>query len=283
MNAELTTLIRNHPLLMRRTRFVSQAQPGERVLRVFCRPQHCLVVSEPFTPDAVAQSVGTNGDKEFLFAIFPAGPGTQVERCQDAQGWLIGSHDNHDGVLEVAVREDRMLWKAGRAAFLGPPERADEALAPLIEFAFVEGQIRRLEAEVDAAWTACHGHISLTHQVMSKDVARWPAVNEMTRRVTLCRMDCCDLRRQLESPSAELSAAARQVYGDLCAGARLADRLAAMEARINAMMSLYSAANDRLSAYSYFRREWWLEVWIILVIIAELAVIFLQLWLAGWK
>jgi hypothetical protein len=280
MNAQLTTSLHAPPTLIRRMRFVPRAQPSELVLRKFTHPQPFFAVCDTCAPNATAESPGPDGNDEFLFALFPANPTTLPDQCRDAQQWLNASQNGRDGMVEVDLRDDRVFWKAGRAAFLGSPERADEALTPLIEFAFVEGQIRRLEAEVDAAWMMARGDIPLTHQVAPRDVARWPEINKRTCRVTLCRMDHCDLQRQLESPLAELSVTARQILVDLCGRARLADRLGAMEARIIAMMSLYGAANDRLSAYSYFRREWWLEVWIILVIIAEMAAIFVQLWMA---
>lgn len=283
MNAELTSSFRDHPLLVRRTRFVHQAQPGQHVLREFTHPQPSFAVCEVATQIIGGELPASNGNGEFLFALFPASPATLPDRERAAQQWLCAAHDGHDGVLEVVARDDRILWKAGRAAFLGPPERADEMFSPLIEFAFLEAQIHRLEGEVDAGWTAAHGDIPLTHQVAENAVARWSHVNDMTCRVTKCRMDCCDLRRQLSALNPEVSLTARQLLADLCEKARFSDRLAAVEARIDAMMGLYQVANDRLSAYSYFRREWWLEVWIILVIIAELLAIFVQLWFAGKK
>jgi hypothetical protein len=280
MNAELTSSSRDRPILVRRTCFVSQARPGQQVLREFVHPKPSLAVCDVSTSMVISESPVSNGNGEFLFALFPANSGTLPDRQREARRWLSSAHDGHDGVLEVAAREDRILWKAGRAAFLGPPERADEVFSQLLEFAFLDGQIHRLEAVVAAAWTEARGDIPLTHQVAENGVALWPHVNDMTCRVTKSRMDCCDLRKQLSAPAPENSMAARQLLADLCDKARLSDRLAAVETRIEAMMNLYQVANDRLSAYSYFRREWWLEVWIILVIVVELVAIFVQLWRA---
>jgi hypothetical protein len=277
VNAELTTLLRDRSTFVRRMRFVSQAQPGEHVLREFSRPRPVFAVCDTPSSKPAATPPRSNNDEELLFAVFPTDPDTLADRRREAHVWLAGPHNGNGSPLEVAARDDCVLWKHGRAAFLGPPERADEMLAPLLEFAFVEGQICRLEADVCSAWETAGRDIPLTNQIAPKDVVHWPHVNEMTRQVTLGRMRYCDLSCRLQGPPAELSATARQVLADLSGRARLSDRLAALNGRIEAMMNLYSAANDRLSAYSYFRREWWLEIWIILVIVAEMAAIFVQL------
>ena len=265
----------------RRVRFVPAAQPHDHVLREFAQPQRTLAICETLTAEACTQvAAGPAVDHELLFLFLPAGAATPPEWQQRAAQWLAGpvAQANH-APLEVMLRSDRVVWRPGRALFQGAPERMDEALAALAEFAFLEGQLRRLERDLDADTVVAQGDVALTHSVTSPDLARREHVNDMTRRTTARRLYLPLLERSLESPSADLSGSARRLLAELGNQADVADRLESLEDRNEVIYDLYELANDRLSEFGYYRSEWWLELWIIVILLAELVGIGLELWM----
>ena len=61
--------------------------------------------------------------------------------------------------------------------------------------------------------------------------------------------------------------------------AEVVDRLGWLDDRIEVYEDLYELANDRLSEFSYFNREYRLELWIILLLIAEVVIMLGELWM----
>jgi hypothetical protein len=154
----------------------------------------------------------------------------------------------------------------------------DEILAALVHFAFYEGELRRLEAEIRQDWPLVERDLPLTHQVGPADLKRWPDANRMVRLTALRRVRLTRLDLYLSKVPAHLAGNVRKVYAELLLwNAELPDRYIAMDDQIEIFEDLYESANDRLSEYSYFRREFIVEAWIVVILALELIAVVVEL------
>ena len=58
---------------------------------------------------------------------------------------------------------------------------------------------------------------------------------------------------------------------ELAVQSEVVERLRVLDDQLEVVADLYELANDRLTEYSYFLREYRLERWILLALVAELA------------
>jgi hypothetical protein len=273
-----------HPVAAtaRRIRFVPMLRFGERVLREFTTPEHCFAVSEPLDPESLtlATDVGEtlpDPHAEFDFLFLPGGNSVSPQWHRLAEKWMARSSAADIPTVELMLRSDRILWRPGRAVLFGAPERLEETLAGLIDFAFYEGQLRRLEGECEADWATADADAGLTHRINPRDRRHWPHVAAMTERVTRRRIRFARLEKHLEKASPHLPGPARRMVSELLVQAETQDRLRAVDDGLEVLEDLYELANDRLSEFSYFWRGQRLEMWIVVLLVAEVVLLLLEL------
>jgi hypothetical protein len=268
-------------ILAQRIRFVHQASPGQRVLAEFTDPYQRFAVAEPVSVEALPPP-GQDAvpPDEFYFLFIPAGSATPYDWQQRAAQWMAKpSSATAEPTLEVVMRSDRVLWRPGRGMVQGAPDRVEENLLALVDFAFYEGELRKLEREIEADWSLAQADIELTHQVATRQLRRSAHVNEMTQRTTRRRMRVARLERHLEKASIALPGSARRLVSELLTQAEIVDRLKAVDNRLEVYEDLYELANDRLSEYRYYRGEFRLEVWIILILMIEVVLMLWEIYL----
>ncbi|MBI5095878.1 MAG: hypothetical protein HZB26_26020 [Candidatus Hydrogenedentes bacterium] len=121
--------------------------------------------------------------------------------------------------------------------------------------------------------------IPLTHSVDDTAVRRQPHVDEMTRITTPRRMRHVRLEHRLHKASAALPGPARRLVSEMAVQAETADRLKVLDDQIEVFEDICEISNNRLLEYSYYRGEYKLELWIIvvLVLVLELVLILAEL------
>ena len=102
----------------------------------------------------------------------------------------------------------------------------------------------------------------------------------MTRQTALRRVRFARLAPCLHKPAATLTGSARRLAGELAVQAEVVDRLGSVDDRLEVYEDLYELANDRLSEFSYFYREFRVEIWIVVLLAAELIVMLADLWVS---
>jgi hypothetical protein len=219
-----------------------------------------------------AESVGA---LDVLF--IPGGAATPYAQQQRAEAWMAKPADRRcEPTIELVLRSDRILWRSGRALVQGAGERFPELLDGLVDFAFHEGELRKLESELDRDWPAYEADIRLTHAVGDAELAEQGHVNAMTVAATRRRMLYARLERPLEKASITLPGPARRLVSELAVQAEILERMKSVDDRIEVFEDLYELANDRLSEYHYFSTELRIERWIFVVL-------FLELILCAWE
>jgi hypothetical protein len=265
-----------------RIRFLPAAPPGARILARFRDPYDRVAVAETIPLDQLppaADSAEPFDDFHFLF--LPSGStNTPYEQQKRGEDWMQAPPGDPFAVqpIDLTLRNDRVLWRPGRALVLGAPDRMDEILTALVHFAFYEGEMRRLEGEIREDWPRVEQDLSLTHQVNAADLKRWPDANRMVRLTALRRVRLTRLDLYLSKVPAQLTGNVRKVYAELLLWcAELPDRYIALDDQIEIFEDLYESANDRLSEYAYFRKEFIIEAWIVVILALELAAVVVEL------
>ena len=265
-----------------RIRFLPAAPPGAKVLARFRDPYDRVAVAETIPLDRLPPAADTAEPfDDFHFLFLPSGStNTPYEQQKRGEDWMQAPPGDPFAVqpIDLTLRNDRILWRPGRALVLGAPDRMDEILIALVHFAFYEGEMRRLEQEIREDWPLVERDLPLTHQVGAADLKRWPDANRMVRVTALRRVRLTRLDLYLSKVPAQLTGNVRKVYAELLLWyAELPDRYIALDDQIEIFEDLYESANDRLSEYAYFRKEFIIEAWIVVILALELAAVVVEL------
>jgi len=215
---------------------------------------------------AAADNAGT------LLVYLPAGSGTDYEIQRQAESWMASRPGEHGAPAEILFRSERLIWRRGRAVGFGGAEALPELLAAVAHFSFCEGELFSLECEAQRAAATLEADAGLTHSVRVRDLARQPHVDIMTRKAVAMRLAFVRIQAALEAPLAGLDGPARRIFAELALQANAVDRLKSLDDTIELVEDLYELANDRLSDFRYFNREFRIEVLILLVLAGELLV-----------
>ncbi|HEV2971432.1 MAG TPA: hypothetical protein VGY55_15765 [Pirellulales bacterium] len=267
-----------------RIRFLKQVPGGAVPLSSFAHPYPRFAVAESLSvEELLALPVAPEpAEDQLRLALVPAGLASPLELQKRAEDWMHrGGFSAGQPTAEIMLRSERILWRPGQALLIGPLERLQEVLPGLIEFSFYEGELRKLEREMEADWDTAEVDAYLTHSVDGKALERRAHVDEMTLQVTRRRMRFARLEPCLEKASISLLGPARRLASELAMQAEVIDRLGWLDDRIEVCEDLYELANDRLSEFSYFHREFRLEFWIIVLLVAEVVIMSIDLWLTA--
>jgi hypothetical protein len=222
-------------------------------------------------------AVGAESADVLDVLFIPGGSATPFAEQQRAEAWMAKPADRRcEPTIELVLRSDRILWRPGRALVQGAGERFLELLDGLADFAFHEGELRKLEVELDRDWPAYEADIRLTHAVGDAELAEQQHVNAMTVAATRRRMLFARLERPLEKAAITLPGPARRLVSELAVQAEILERMKSVDDRIEVFEDLYELANDRLCEYHYFSTELRIERWIFVVL-------FLELILCAWE
>jgi hypothetical protein len=267
-----------------RIRFVETAPVGREVLREFPdpypRPRYAIwetVGVEQLPPPIWPPERDTSDCVYFLF--LPGGSNTAFDEQKRGEQWMAKPDDPAaEPTVEILMRSDRVLWRPGRCMMQGAAERMHEMLLALTDFSYHEGELRKLEREIDADGQALSRDVPLTTAAVDvQSLGSRSHVHERTCTTTQRRIRCSRLQRPLEKPSITLPGAGRRLVAELLVQCEVQDRLKAIDDRLEVFEDVYELANDRLLEYGNFRAEAKLEIWIIVILIAELVVMLVEI------
>lgn len=248
--------------------FAANASPSDDVICTFREPEERVAVSHVVDLDKLSHRADGQAPPTDRLAVctLPNGHAVSADDQRRVDKWI---GEGGAPVIELLIRGDRVRWRPGRCVVQSGPDRWREVLQAVVAFAFYEGELRKLEAELEAAMPMVEMDSDLTGRVDGAGVARWPAVHDRTQRTSLRRIRFARIERHLEKPSPLLSAAGQRAVNELGIQSDVADRLRYVDDKIEVCELLYATANERLSEYSYFRRSQVVEIAILGALIVE--------------
>jgi hypothetical protein len=159
----------------------------------------------------------------------------------------------------------------------------DQALLAVVDFAFHEHELHRLEAEIDADWPVAQADLPLMHHVCRTEVAREAAVAQRGTEVALRRLRCARPETGLFTPSATLGEGARELGEALREESDLETRMEILDGRVETFEYIYELAGQRISDYRHFRREYAVEIVIAVILAIEAVLVTYEVYLYYWE
>jgi|SRR5579862_1109937 len=161
--------------------------------------------------------------------------------------------------------------KTGRAVLCAPREQWEGLLAALADFNLFETDLRKLEHEIAADWGRAETDLPLAGDVRSDDLKRQGDVSAMTQLVFTRRIRLAKIERSLLKTQVPLPRYARRLAARLRSKFDIESREETLDGQIEVYEYVYEMANQRMGEYRNFRREYILEILIVLLLAGELA------------
>ncbi len=180
---------------------------------------------------------------------------------------------------KIILKEEKLFWQPGKAILQISASNIHKFFLSLIEFSFYEEELRKLETEINTNWPVVEKDTALTRQVNASDIKQVGHINEMTERVTLQRMRYVRMRSKLEDVPHFLLTPLKAFSSELLAQADTESRLDSVEGQLEIYKDVYELANDRISEFKFFHVEAKLEIFVILLLLAEVAIMILELFI----
>ena len=265
-------------MIGRRVRFVSRASEAHVAIAPFASTKpYEASVEEVASEILLASELNDSTFENLDFLFLPGGAAIAFDQQQLAARWIAqAARPDEPATLELLFRGDRVLWRPGRALMQGSHERMPEVFAALVDFAFYEGQLRDLERETPEKLENATADVPLTHAVTEVDLLRQAHVNQVTEWAGRARIRFTSIQPRLEKASIGLAPVSRRLVTELCVQSETAERLRAVDDQLEVIEDLYELANDRLTEFAYFSREYRIEIWILAALIIEAVVMIFE-------
>ncbi len=166
-------------------------------------------------------------------------------------------------------------WRPGRAVITAPASAVPAALESLAEFAHFEGELRRVEHEIAAAWPSVEADTPFACAVASSNRARLAEVGRHMQEVLRTRVRYARIDPRLHGAPAHLPPQARAIGERLRHAARCSERSEAADGQMESQEFIYELASQRIGDSRHARQASVLEISIIVLLVAEVA---LMLW-----
>ena len=238
--------------------------------------RHALAppIIEELATDILLEGLATaTADDVLDVIVLPSGQAELLPLQRTVETWIAqpsaGKHAS--APIELVFRGDRICWRPDRAMVIVAGTRREEVVAGLVGFARNELELRRLESETSEKLNAAAGDVDLTHAVVRASLSRQARVNAITVWAAQARIRFTLLEPTVASGAAALPPPSLRLARELAVQSEVVERLRVLDDQLEVVAAIYELANDRLTEYSYFLREYRLERWILLALVAELA------------
>lgn len=171
--------------------------------------------------------------------------------------------------VTVKVKNVEVQWRPGLAVIHSPPERAEPMLEALVEFAFFEGELRKLEGEIVDFWPEVEVTRPLAYEVNKNDPQQFETVGRRMDSALERRSRYARIEPYFYWPPAHLPKAAQELGELLREEARVENRLEVVDGQLEVHENVFELSSQRISDYRLSREGYILEMIIIIVLVAE--------------
>jgi hypothetical protein len=267
-----------NPVLVR-IRFVEAAAPGELILMSFRDPEPRVAAVSALALEALTSPPDDRRSESLLVLKVPAGGPKDAPRRREAQAWFDAPETQDVPPIQLGVDGGLLKWRPGRAVLEVPADRMDALLPAVVDFAFYEHELHRLEEEVAADWPTVQADVPLMSRVGRAELAREAEVATQGTATALRRLRCARLEPGLITPPASLTEAGRTLGERLREEADTETRLETLDGHIEVYEYIYELACQRISDYRHFRREYVVEVVIAVILAIEVVIVAAEMYL----
>ena len=196
---------------------------------------------------------------------------TAVFRLEDrhrTEEWL-NSGKASPAVGDALMQSDQIRLRGNRALIIADAKRLDEYLQGLAVFAYNEKQISDIEASIAKLWEQMRGDIPLTESSRMGMLGRQIGIDGLVGDLARTRMSLTAADQAIYLPAPTLSLTAQRLQNELALTSRHADRVEALDERLEVLEDNYQRISDRMYEMKLHRRELFAESLIVLLLFAE--------------
>lgn len=211
---------------------------------------------------------------DLLVLMVPGGTADFGNWQRKAREWVEAGDGSRGGAAPVKIVVDEeawILWRPGRAVVSGPAGLMEPLRDAVVEFGYYERELRKLEGEIAGDWQLAEKHMPLIHEANTAALKAAGDLGSATGRAMMRRMRFARLEPHLYGAPDSYRGGARVAARRLRARSEVERRLEAADAQIEVFEDIYDMANQRGGEHVNFVREYRLEWAILIVLMAETA------------
>lgn len=245
------------------------AQGQGEIFRRFLDPSAAVAMRQSLPLESVLKPEGAGAaDNELHVIHLP--PGTPEPQVQSAHRWLSGS--DSAPVVRAQSAEGALFFRPGRAIIAGSAEQLDEALAAITDFAFYEGQLRKLEAEVARDWPEVEADLPHVSKLDDGSKKLWPALYRKLAHQHWLGMAATRIDHRVALITEDRPPQLAKLLARLRVRARLPTRLEQLHSHLEVRDGIYDQIGYRLSDHRQLRASLVIEVVIVVLLLMEVGI-----------
>jgi hypothetical protein len=262
---------------VRRIQFVRGGPAGAPVLRMFEQPHVTVAINASGDVSSLdTPAIWPEPLDRLDLLILPENKSRQSQ--EQIERWLAApNHPDAPQPTVVRLKAGVIHWRPGRAAIQASTKSADEILPGLIDFAYYEAELRRMETELEPIEAASRADVTLAYDVRHADRTQWPRLKSTMELLYTMRLSFAQLEPRLNIPPQSLENVARKVFSRLAVRSGAEDRLTAFSDRLETCQDLYEGAIDRATDSRWYRKGNRLEIAIVVLLAGETILLLLDL------
>ena len=255
-------------------RFARDARASESIFRRFTQPRSMVAVGQPAELGLLADRPWPDAAGDLYVILLSTPVSSEVRSTIDR--WLAApDQPDMPPLLVVQMDEGTIRWRPGRAVVEGAVVEGEvdgckDLMAALVDFAFLEGELRRLEQDLLPYEASASDDIAFAYQIRQADRIQWRRLGQTQQSISGLRLVFARLEPSLRSVSRSLAPDAQEALTRLIAASDVPSRLEAFDGRLEACQDLYEGAVDRIADFRCYRHGELLEITIVVLLILEL-------------
>lgn len=179
---------------------------------------------------------------------------------------------------KIELDDFTLFHTAYKSLIIISKKKPDDFLPALIYFAYNHHYLEVLESELEMTLKHAQKDVMAIDSGKGSDLKSWKHINEMLRITTSRRISFLDTEKNfkkfpLMSPKNKI------LFEEIKEAEGIEDRLESAGDHLELFEGLYEHANCSIAEYSYFLREYKLEAWIIVILLAEVALTLFDIFL----
>jgi len=234
------------------------------------------VAEKPGEPQDTTLKVASDAavDSPLLLLCLPTAGGMIGDFERLIESWL--AEDSGVVPLRAGLRTSRVAWTNSRAVIYAGPQQMNEAANAVTRFVVAARQVAQLEQTMATAWSAIDAQAPTLHAISPRQQRQQVAVDALTEVAASMMSSFLRLESALEQLDPALSTASKRLFAEMVQQATLYERLEILEGPVEHAWDLCELANTRLIEANYAGKSQKLELWIVVLLVAETLVLLLQ-------
>jgi hypothetical protein len=259
-------------------RFLADVAPEAKVLRVFREPRPCFAVEEAAEPrDLARQQLRQEETDQLIVVLMPGTAGAEAKKFSERTSETADFSDA-SSTISIVVSGRGIKWRPGLALIQGRQGHGEKdnfegILAAVTDFSFYEGELRSLERALDSRERDAQADVARAYRIHLRDRHHWHRIGETIESLSQLRLTYARLESELAKAPRSVAIDARPVMTRLLDEAEVEARMEAASNRLEAFEDLYEGATDRIADYRWYLSSEWLEIVIVFLLVAEIALL----------